>query len=53
MGWTYVPILFNPLHPNAVFNWPVLPNPDGNDLIAAGFFHTGEVLHKPKPVYYK
>ena len=44
MRWTYVLVLFNPLSPNAFFNWPALPNENADDLSAGGFFYTGGVL---------
>jgi len=47
MGWTYVPMLFNPLLLNAVFfTWPALFNQNADDLSAGGFFYTVEVLYK-------
>jgi len=53
MGWTYVPMLFNPLLLNAVFfTWPALFNQNADDLSAGGFFYTDEVLYFKKPVYY-
>ena len=33
--------------------WPASSNQDAYDLSDAGFFYTGAVLYKQKPVYYK
>jgi len=54
MGWAYIQILFKPLRPIAFyFTWPALSNENANDLSAGGFFYTGDVLYKQKPLYYK
>jgi len=33
--------------------WPALSNQNADDISEGGFFYTGMVLYKQKPVYYK
>jgi len=46
VGWSYVPVLFIISRLNAViFTWPALSNQKPDNLSAAGFFYTGELLY--------
>jgi len=41
-------------HPNAVLStWSALSNQNADDLSEGGFFYTGNVFYKQKPLYYR
>jgi len=54
MGRPPLPSIRETHRPNAVFSaWPASSNQDAYVLSDPGFFYTGAVLYRQKPVYYK